>query len=118
MPVILVVEDDPDVLNLIETALLEQGAEVRTAGDDKAAYRILDREAAQIAVVATDIVLGAGTTGFDVARRAKRLNPRMEVIYITGHCLKMDSLGVEGGVIFPKPFNLDDLVNMALAMAR
>ena len=118
MPTILLVEDDSDVRTLIEAALLERGVEVRLAGDDRAAYRILDREAAQIAVVITDIALGAGTTGFDVARRAKRLNPRMEVIYITGHSLKMDRLGVEGGVMFPKPFNLEDLVDMALAMAR
>jgi DNA-binding response OmpR family regulator len=118
MPVILLVEDDPEVRTLMEAALSERGLEIRVAEDDRGAYRILDREAGQIAVLITDIALGRGPTGFDVARRAQRLNPRMQVLYVTGQALKMDSLGVEGGVLFPKPFNLGDLADMAEAMAR
>ncbi len=117
MPVVLLVEDDPDVRNLIEMALAERGVDVRAAADDRAAQRTLDREAGQISVLIADVNLGVGATGFDVARKARRLNPRVEVVYITGQALNVQRFGVEGGVLFPKPFNLDDLASMVVTLA-
>ena len=84
MPVVLLVEDEADIRNLIALALAERGVEVRAAANDKAAYRALQREGPSISVLIADINLGEGSTGFDVARRARRANPRLEVIYITG----------------------------------
>jgi two-component system OmpR family response regulator len=117
MPIVLLVEDDRDVRTLIQTALAERGIDVRIAGDDKTAQRILEQHAQQVSVLIADINLGGGGSGIDVARRARRLNPRVEVVYITGEELRIDKLGGEGGVLLPKPFNLDALVEMAEALA-
>jgi len=116
MAVVLLVEDDPDVRKVIEAALTERGLDVRAAVDDRTAQRVLEREAGLISVLVADVNLGMGATGFDVARKARRLNPRVEVVYITGQALNVQRFGVEGGVLFPKPFNLDDLADMVVTL--
>ena len=118
MPTVLLVEDDPDVRDLVEGALAERGLQVRCAGGDRAAQRILEREAAQIGVLIADVHLGASATGYDVARRARRLNPRIEVVYITGGSLDVGRFGVHGGVLMPKPFAIDNLADMVQALAK
>jgi DNA-binding response OmpR family regulator len=117
MPTVLLVEDDPAIRKLVEEALGERGLQVRAVADDRAAQRVLEREAAQIGVLVADVHLGAAATGYDVAQRARRLNPRMEVVYITGRSLDVDRFGVQGGVLAPKPFDIDNLVDMIQALA-
>ena len=67
--------------------------------------------------VIADVHLGASDSGYDVARRARRLNPRIEVIYITGRSLDVERFGVSGGVLLPKPFDIDNLIDVVLALA-
>jgi DNA-binding NtrC family response regulator len=109
MGTVLLVEDEADVRELIEDAFADVGLTVRSAGTDRAAYDLLDREAQNISVLVTDINLGLGTTGFDVARRARQLNPDMKVIYITGHAAHLGKFGVEDADMFPKPFDPAEL---------
>jgi DNA-binding response OmpR family regulator len=117
MSTVLLVEDDAALVMVIEAALIDRGLRVLTAADDKAAQRILEREAPQVGVLIADVHLGSGGTGFDVSRRARRLNPRMEVIYITGRGLDVDTFGVHGGVLLPKPFDVEALGDMVVALA-
>jgi len=114
---VLLVEDDSGVRKLVEEALAERGLQVLCAADDRTAQRILEREAAQIGVLIADVHLGASDSGYDVARRARRLNPRIEVIYITGRSLDVERFGVSGGVLLPKPFDIDNLIDVVLALA-
>jgi DNA-binding response OmpR family regulator len=118
MPIVLLVEDDPGVRKLVEEALADRGLDVRCAADDRAAQRILEREAAQIGVLVADVHLGASASGYDVARRACRLNPRIEVVYITGRSLDVDRCGVHGAVLAPKPFDIDNLADVVQALAK
>jgi DNA-binding response OmpR family regulator len=118
MPIVLLVEDDTDIRKLIEEALAERGLQVRAVADDRAAQRALEREAPQIGVLVADVHLGATATGFDVAQRARKLNPRIEVVYITGRALDVDRFGVHGGVLMPKPFDIDNLADVVQALAR
>ena len=117
MAAVLLVEDDPALRSLIEAVLADRGLEVRVAADDKAALRILHREAQQIGVLIADVHLGSAASGFDISRRARRLHPRMEVIYITGRALDVDKFGVHGGVLLPKPFDIGALGDMVVALA-
>src|ERR1700743_1983535 len=102
MPTVLLVEDDPGIRKLVEEALADRGLLVHCACDDRGAQRILEREAAQIGVLIADVHLGASATGYDVAQRARKLNPRIEVVYITGRSLDVARFGVHGGVLMPK----------------
>lgn len=109
MTTVLLVEDEADVRELIAEAFAEHGIEVRSAENDERAYEMLRESAKDFAVLVADINLGAGTTGFDVARRARTLNRDLKVIYITGHAAHLGRFGVEGALMFPKPFNPHEL---------
>ena len=114
---VLLVEDEADVAELVADALAHTGLQVAIAPTDVSAYAILEREARSFSALVADINLGPGTTGFDVARRARALNPDLKVIYITGHAAHLDRFGVEYALMFPKPFDaeaLADQVNMLL----
>jgi len=91
--------------------------------NDAAAYHALDSEADAFAALIVDINLGRGTTGFDVARYARRLNPSLPVIYVTGGLPRSVAVyGVPGGALVPKPFDrnllLDTLREKLVANAQ
>lgn len=115
---VLVVEDDPHVRLVLDALLHDQGLDVWSVGDDLSAYQVLSQEADRIAVLLTDINLGAGTDGFDVARRARSLNSDIEVIYISGFPVDRDRYAAEGGVLLTKPLNLGALAEMVCAAAN
>ena len=98
--------------------MTDRGLEVRAAPDDRTAQRVLEREAPHIGVLIADVHLGASANGFDVAQRARRLNPRIEVVYITGRGLDVQRFGVHGGVLMHKPFDIDNLSDVVEALAR
>jgi DNA-binding response OmpR family regulator len=116
MATILLVEDEAEVRELIEDAFEDHGLGVRSAASDKAAYAILEQEARSFALLVADINLGQGTTGFDVARRARALNPDLRVIYLTGHAAHLSKFGVEGAEMFPKPFNPRELAERVISV--
>jgi CheY-like chemotaxis protein len=118
MPTVLLVEDDPGVRLVVERALADRGLEVRSAADDRTARRILEREARQIDLLIADVHLGASGDGYDVARRARKLNPLIEVVYITGRSLDADRFVVSGGVLMLKPFDLDNLADVVQALTK
>jgi DNA-binding response OmpR family regulator len=116
MTTVLLVEDEVDLAELIAEALEDEGLEVATATSDVAAYAALDARAKDFAILIADINLGVGTTGFDVARRARQLNRGLRVVYITGHAAQIGRFGVEDGVMFPKPFNAHELAQRVKAL--
>jgi DNA-binding NtrC family response regulator len=112
-PVVLLVEDDAQVRKVIGDILQLRGFEVLAARDDIEAYRILEKEARRIDVLVADVDLGAGTTGFDVARRGRALNPALGVIYCTGKEKFRDTFAVTGSLLCPKPLNPERLADAA-----
>ena len=103
---VLVVDDEADVCDLLHQILEEAGYQPVCAQGDTAAYEALDREGRSLAAVVVDINLGQGTTGYDVARHARRVIPGVPVIYITGgYARSIETHGVPGGVLVAKPFD-------------
>ena len=108
---VLVVEDEAEVCELIQEQLGHEGYEVVCAESDDAAYQTLQREARAFSALIVDINLGKGTTGFDVARQARRLNPSVPVVYVTGgDPLSVETHGVAGHALVLKPFDRQDLL--------
>jgi CheY-like chemotaxis protein len=117
-PGVLVVEDDPHVRVVLDELLQDQGLDVWSVGDDLSAYQVLGQEADRFKVLLTDINLGGGTDGFDVARRARSLNAGITVIFITGNPVEPRRFNESDGVMMHKPLNLQALADMIRAAAN
>lgn len=114
---VLVVDDEADVVRLVADALKEGGHRPVTALTDAEAYRIIDLEGEALDAVIVDVNLGPGTTGFDVARYARRTDPYLPVIYITGHGrAAVGRFGVYGARVLEKPFNGEQIVAVLEAL--
>ncbi len=81
---ILVVEDEDDVRELIATSLRNRGFSVLSVPNAEVALQILLEEV-KFDLLFTDIVMPGAMDGFELADRAKRLQPGLKVIYATGY---------------------------------
>jgi PAS domain S-box-containing protein len=81
---ILVVEDDPDVRTLAVTLLGDLGYEVLEAGDGYSAVSAI-KSRPRIDLLFTDVVLAGGMSGPEVAEEAKRLQPAMRILFMSGY---------------------------------
>ena len=79
---ILVVEDEPDLLEGIRKVLARHGHQVETCGDGSVAADLLRKQT--FSVVILDLKL-PGTPGLEVLQALKNINPDTEVIIITGY---------------------------------
>jgi CheY-like chemotaxis protein len=108
---VLVVDDDRQICDLISEAL--DGADIRTVcvEADTAAYEAIPTLPTFRAII-VDVNLGEGTTGYDVARFARRVIPGIPVIYISGDSAPntLPAFGVPDSDFLEKPFSIDELV--------
>jgi PAS domain S-box-containing protein len=103
---ILLVEDEPEVRELVTEILRGHGYRLLAAVDSADALRILDERAETIDLLLTDVVM-PGMSGRDLAERVRRSRPQVKVLYMSGYT--DDAVG-ERGVLDPgmvllqKPF--------------
>jgi CheY-like chemotaxis protein len=110
---ILVVDDEPDVLDMASFHLSDQGYQVVTAGNAAAALQALEANP-DVALLFTDIVMPGGIDGFELADRARQLHPGLRILYTSGF---LKDEGVWHGSLLPKPWrlsHLDEAVRRAL----
>jgi DNA-binding NtrC family response regulator len=110
---VLIIDDDAGLLALIREDLRGQGLDCVCARSDREAYKLLASEPAFDAVV-VDVNLGVGTTGFDVARRARQVTPDIRVVYISGdaNARSWMSFGVPSSDYVSKPFAMERLAGL------
>ena len=109
---VLFVDDDAELCESMTEALEAEGLEPICATRDQEAEEALRRHQGRFAVVVVDINLRTGTTGFDVARYARSINPRLPVLFISGlPSPGMSRFGVEGAAFLEKPFSPSELVS-------
>jgi CheY-like chemotaxis protein len=103
--VVLVVEDEPAILIVMEDALREGGFTVVTAANGMDAIATLERRHDELRAVVTDIRLGDGPDGWQLAHRARELNGQIAVVYVTGDSVDdWPANGVPKSVVIQKPF--------------
>lgn len=108
---LLVVEDEPAIQILIETVLEDAGFAVRIATFGQEAIAILDEEGVQPVGLITDIRLGTGIKGWEVARHARERHPEIAVVYVTADsAADWAAYGVPKSQLLPKPFANAQLV--------
>ena len=114
---VLLVDDDPDVRQVIRNQLLDLGHPVLEA--DNAAHALeLVRNIQDIAIVVTDVIMPGSRNGRDMARDVKSLRPQLHIIIMSGfEDLLKDKSGYEGEFIsLNKPFSKHELA-IALGQA-
>jgi DNA-binding NtrC family response regulator len=78
---LLLVDDDPDVLGMLQSALHNGGYEIHTAGSAQQALELL--ATTQVSVIVTDQRM-VGMSGIEFLRRAKILYPDSLRIVLSG----------------------------------
>ncbi|HEX8416918.1 MAG TPA: response regulator [Methylobacterium sp.] len=102
---LLLVDDDAGVRLILEEALKDGGYEVASAKDGAEALAVLQSRSADLRGVITDVDLGRGPDGWDVARHARELSPDIPVVYMSGASAHAWSAqGVPNSTIIQKPF--------------
>jgi CheY-like chemotaxis protein len=113
MESVLVVEDDPDVLEIAVEGLSALGYHVSTAINARQALEII-RSDQPIDILFSDVVMPGGMNGVQLAVEARRLRPQLKVLLTSGYTAS--ALAVEHGVppgleVIGKPYKGDDLAN-------
>lgn len=107
---ILVVDDDPEILELLRDALRLAGYEPEATTDSVAAMARL--AAGGYDLVLSDIMMPE-VSGLRLLSAAKRASPGTEVILLTGHPTPERALEAARGGAFAclaKPFRIDELL--------
>ena len=108
---ILLVEDEFLIAAMIEEPLVEGGFEVVPVGNGAKALAELDVDASRFRALVTDIRLGKGPDGWEIARRARELVPGIPVVYVSGDSAPdWTSKGVPDSVMVVKPFAAAQIV--------
>jgi len=110
---VLVVEDNPDVLDVAVSGLAELGYRVRTASDAQAALNLL-REDAGIDVLFSDVVMPGGMNGAQLAVEAQRIRPGLKVLLTSGYgasALRREHGLADNVEVLNKPYRPEELAS-------
>jgi len=108
---ILISEDEALIRAVIEEYLKDAGYEVTLTSGGAEAIAKLEAGTDKIQALVTDIRLGDGPNGWDVARRGRELIHDLPVVYLTADSSgEWSSQGVPNSVLVVKPFASGQLV--------
>ena len=108
---ILVVEDDQTIQSLVEEVLSHAGFESAIAASGEEAVTLLRGDRSHYRALVTDINLLGTMDGWEVARKAREINPAFPIVYMTGAAAdQWASHGVPNSVLLTKPFAPAQLV--------
>jgi two-component system, cell cycle sensor histidine kinase and response regulator CckA len=110
---ILVVDDEPDVLRLVEAILTEQGYDVVVAKGSDNAIRTFERMPRKPSLVLTDVVM-PGMSGPMMVDHMLSIEPNLRVLFMSGYDDRqvVRRYVVEKGfALIAKPFTLQGLAS-------
>jgi signal transduction histidine kinase len=98
---ILVCEDDPDLLSFVAETLRDAGYSVREAETPVAALRLLKQD--KPGLLLSDYAM-PGMNGAAFIAEARRLQPGIKVLLMSGHADALTGKGAPDVPLLPKPF--------------
>jgi PAS domain S-box-containing protein len=108
---VLVVDDEPRVLQFLEKGLTRLGYEVLTAESGRRACEIYSRKSADINCVLLDLIM-PGLSGLETYARLKEINPGVRVILSSGYSsgrIRREASEAGSPEFLEKPFSLEEL---------
>ncbi|MGF6233890.1 CheY-like chemotaxis protein [Inquilinus ginsengisoli] len=112
MTKILVVEDEPLLRIMAEDVVLTLGHEAVGAEDGSQAIAVAEASP-ELEVLVTDVNLGSGPTGWEVASSIRQTHPTILVIYTSGLASAHDHSrhGVMDSIFLAKPYAPEELAD-------
>lgn len=110
MKLVFLIDDDTRTADRLAQMLREDGYAVEVSGDGVDALRRLETMPSPDVVV-TDLMM-PGASGFTVMLEARRMQPTVPVIFLTGHPDLLARLPLKidpAPIVFTKPIEYDDL---------
>ena len=115
---LLVVEDEPNIRELLATSLRFAGFEVETAADGASALAMA--EISEPDLVVLDVML-PDVDGFEVTRRLRDRGRQQPIVFVTARDAtgdKIQGLTVGGDDYVTKPFSLEEVIARIRAVLR
>lgn len=107
---VLIAEDEPLVAQLLEMILDDAGFSPTAVLSGRDAIRAIEAER-NFRLLITDIRVGDPPDGWGVARAARRANPDIRVVYLTGDSMAdWPAEGVSGSLLVVKPFTSEQII--------
>lgn len=107
---VLIVEDEPDLLDVASALFMSMGYEVMTASSGQDAVNLLASGAVDI--LFTDVVMPNGINGIELAEYTRQHYPKIKVMLASGYpqpALKLDRHRLGDFAFVSKPYRLSDL---------
>ncbi|HEX5410734.1 MAG TPA: ATP-binding protein [Terriglobia bacterium] len=108
---VLVVDDEPRILEFLEKGLTRLGYEVITAESGRSACEIYSRISGDINCVLLDLIM-PGLSGLETYARLKDINPGVRVILSSGYSsglIRREASAAGSPEFMEKPFTLEEL---------
>ena len=108
---ILLVEDEPDILEMTRTMLEQKGYSVLSASTPVAAVEIARAQTDGIHLLITDVIMPE-MNGRDLAEQIKALFPKIELLFMSGYTANVivhQGMLNDGVAFLQKPFSIMDL---------
>jgi two-component system OmpR family response regulator len=115
---LLVVDDEPNILELLSASLRFAGFDVATATNGNDALRVAASYHPDLVVL--DVMM-PGLDGFEVVRRLRKEEQRMPVLFLTAKDAtedKIAGLTLGGDDYITKPFSLEEVIARIRAVLR
>jgi two-component system cell cycle sensor histidine kinase/response regulator CckA len=110
---VLLVDDEPHVLAMIQLVLKRAGLSVLAAKSPGEAMTIWNSHKAQIQVLVTDFELCATMTGADLANQLRKEKPELKVILVSAYP-SLDQKG-DGVEFLQKPYDIHTFIEAVKA---
>ncbi|VXC76124.1 PAS domain-containing sensor histidine kinase [Massilia sp. 9I] len=107
---VLIVEDEPDLLDVASALFMSMGYEVTTAASGLEAMNVLASR--DVDILFTDIVMPNGVNGIELAEYTRENYPNIKVMLASGYpqpALKLDQYRLGDFTFVSKPYRLSDL---------
>ena len=107
---VLIVEDEPDLMDVASALYISMGYEVLTASSGQEALALLERR--DIDILFTDVIMPHGMNGVELAAYTREHYPNVKIILASGYplpALKLQHANLNDFAFVNKPYRLSDL---------